>query len=103
MSSPRKRVSWALHASAVVALGMVLAADLFGQATTFGSILGKVMDPTGSSVPGANVKVTNRETGITRELQTDAAGDFAARSLNPGFYNIEVTAPNFQRQLSENV
>jgi len=99
MDSPCQRRTWIAPAFAAVALALVLAAQLSGQATTFGSILGKVTDPAGSSIPGAAVKVTNRDTGITRELQADATGDFAARSLNPGFYNVEVTAPNFQRQL----
>ena len=103
MRSPRKRVIWVLQISAIVTLGLVLASHLFGQATTFGSILGKVTDPTGSSVPGATVRVMNTDTGITRELQTDGAGDFAARSLNPGTYNIEVSAPNFQKQVQEGV
>src|SRR5712692_264957 len=81
----------------------VFQADLAGQATTLGTILGNVSDPTGSSVPGASVKVTNADTGISREATTDSSGDFAVRSLNPGYYNVEVTAPNFQRQVQEKV
>src|SRR5262249_33884119 len=72
----------------------VFPADLVGQATTLGTILGNVSDPTGSSVPGASVKVTNADTGISRDVTTDSSGDFTVRSLNPGYYNVEVTAPN---------
>src|SRR5713226_5056978 len=104
MHSPcTRRVGLFLRALAPVALALVLAAQLFGQATTSGSILGKVTDPTGASVPGATVKVINTDTGTTRELTTDPSGDFAARSLNPGNYNVEVTAPNFQKQVLEKV
>src|SRR5437867_13028891 len=98
MRSPRKRVISVLQVSALIALGSVLVSHLLGQATTFGSILGKVTDPTGSSVPGATVRVMNTDTGITRELQTDGTGDVAARSLSPGTYNIEVSAPHFHKQ-----
>jgi hypothetical protein len=77
--------------------------QLYGQATTFGNITGRVTDPTGASVPGASVRVTNVDTGIIRQGVTDSGGDYAIRSLNPGFYNIEVAAPNFQRQVAERV
>src|SRR5437879_13874593 len=93
MRSPRKRVICVLQISAIVTLGLVLASHLFGQATTFGSILGKVTDPTGSSVPGATVRVMNTDTGITRELQTAGAGDFAARSPNPGRDDVQLLGP----------
>lgn len=91
------------HVCRAALLGSFIAAQLFGQATTFGNIVGNVSDPSGSSVPGAIVKVTNTETGIPRVVTTDSAGDYAVRSLNPGFYTIDVSAPNFQRQVSERV
>ncbi len=97
--SPRRTGLLRLLALAIL-LNLLLAAHVFGQATTFGNIAGRVSDPSGASVPGAVVKVTNTETGISREAQTDANGDYAIRSINPGTYNIEVTAPNFQRQLT---
>jgi hypothetical protein len=74
-----------------------------GQATTFGAILGRVVDPSGSSVPGATVTVTNEGTGISRKAYTDAAGDFTVPSLNPGNYTVEVSAPSFQKQVQQHV
>lgn len=97
--SPRRTGLLRLLALAIL-LDLLSPAHVFGQATTFGNITGRVSDPSGASVPGAVVKVTNTETGISREAQTDANGDYAIRSINPGTYNIEVTAPNFQRQVT---
>jgi len=77
--------------------------SLAAQATTFGAILGRVVDPSGASVPNAAVKVTNVETNVSRDAATDAAGDYAVRSLIPGFYSIEVTAQGFQRQMVDKV
>jgi Carboxypeptidase regulatory-like domain len=77
--------------------------SLAAQATTFGAIVGRVVDPSGASVPGAAIKVTNVETNVSREVITDNTGDYAVRSLIPGFYSIEVTAQGFQRQTVEKV
>ncbi|HYV30170.1 MAG TPA: carboxypeptidase-like regulatory domain-containing protein, partial [Candidatus Binatia bacterium] len=78
-------------------------ASLAAQATTFGAILGRVVDPSGASVPNAAVKVINVETNVSRDAATDAAGDYAVRSLIPGFYSVEVTAQGFQSQKLEKV
>jgi len=80
-----------------------LAALLFGQGTTLGSIVGVVDDPSGSSVPNAKVRVLNTGTGVARDVITDERGNFAALSLIPGTYSVEVTAPSFQKQIQENL
>jgi len=80
-----------------------LAACLFGQGTTLGSIVGTVTDPSGSSVPNANVRVLNTGTGVAREVVTDERGSFSVVSLIPGMYSVEVTAPSFQKQTQENL
>src|SRR5215831_433174 len=53
-----------------------------------GTILGTVQDSTGASVPEASVTIVNSETGLTRTLTTDSAGEYNAPSLPPGTYNI---------------
>ena len=54
-------------------------------------------------MPGADVRVTNTGTVVVREATTDNQGNFAARSLVPGTYSVEVTAPSFQKQLQNNI
>jgi len=76
---------------------------LAGQATELGTIVGAVTDPQAASVPGADVKVTNTGTGVTREVKSDDQGNFAARSLVPGTYSVEVSVPSFQRQVQSNI
>src|SRR5260370_15868592 len=88
-----------LAAGAVFAL----ATSLLGQGTTLGSIVGTVVDPSGSSVPSADVRVLNTGTGVAREVLTDERGNFATVSLIPGVYSVEVKAPNFQKQTQENL
>jgi hypothetical protein len=80
-----------------------LAASLFGQGTTLGSIVGTVTDPSASSVPGAKVRVVNSGTEVAREVTTDERGNFSVVSLIPGTYSVEVTAPSFQKQMQENL
>src|SRR5262245_25767184 len=88
---------------AVLSLTLALTGTLFGQGTTLGSIVGTVLDSTGSSVPAARVRVLNTQTGVARETTTNEGGGFSALSLIPGIYSVEVTAPNFQKQLQENL
>src|SRR5262249_44876450 len=73
------------------------------QGTTLGSIVGTVVDPSTASVPAANVRVLNTQTGVAREVVTDERGNFSVLSLIPGVYSVDVTAPNFQKQTQENL
>ncbi|HEX4773890.1 MAG TPA: TonB-dependent receptor [Bryobacteraceae bacterium] len=75
----------------------------YGQATELGTITGRAVDPAGAVIPGANVKVTNTGTNVVREAKTDAEGGFAARSLVPGTYRVEVSAPSFSTQVQDNI
>jgi len=75
----------------------------YGQATELGTISGTAVDPAGAVIPGANVKVTNTGTNVVRETTTDGSGNFAARSLVPGTYKVEVGAPSFSTQIQDNI
>jgi hypothetical protein len=80
-----------------------LTGSLYGQATTLGSIVGTVSDPSGAGVPGAQVRVINTQTGVARETTTTESGNFSVLSLIPGVYTVEVSAANFQKQTQENL
>lgn len=69
---------------------------LFGQSQLgTGSISGVVEDSTGGVIPGANVTITNSETGLVRQLETGETGQFLAPVLPIGTYNIRVTKTGF--------
>jgi len=60
-------------------------------------IRGTVTDPQGNVVVGANVTITNANTGLTRTQQTTNVGTFAFELIPPGQYKVEIAAPNFQK------
>ncbi|HYI93763.1 MAG TPA: carboxypeptidase regulatory-like domain-containing protein [Bryobacteraceae bacterium] len=76
---------------------------LYGQATTLGQIVGTVTDPSGAAIANAKVRAINTQTGVGRETATGESGNFSVLSLIPGTYSVEVTAPNFQKQVQENL
>src|SRR6266436_1853509 len=76
--------------AAFLFLTFVLTGSLFGQGTTLGSIVGTVFDASGSSVPGAKVRVMNTQTGVPRETVTNEGGSFSALSLIRGSYSSQL-------------
>lgn len=64
--------------------------------TTTGDILGTVTDTSGGAIPGAKVTITNTGTNIAQTTTSAAGGDFVVNLLQPGTYQVTVTAPNFQ-------
>lgn len=64
---------------------------------TFGSVFGTVFDPSGATVAGATVKLTNIGTNETRSLQTSSGGTFAFPNLAAGQYRVETEAAGFKR------
>ncbi|HEX2491823.1 MAG TPA: TonB-dependent receptor, partial [Blastocatellia bacterium] len=62
-----------------------------------GDITGRVVDPSGSVVPGATVTARNTGTGLTRAVTTNSDGDYTIPQLPPGVYEITVEARGFSR------
>lgn len=53
-----------------------------------GSIAGTIVDPTGGTLPGVEVTLSNAAAGINLTMTTDASGQFAARELPGGDYEL---------------
>src|SRR6202035_2429482 len=60
-----------------------------------GSIDGVVKDPSGSSVPGAKVEISNPVSGFHRETATDTDGAFRFTNIPFNPYHLVVTATGF--------
>jgi len=75
---------------------MILTLGVAANAQTFrGAINGTVTDPSGSSVPNAQVKATEVATGIDHATVTTSDGGFAFQDIPLGQYKVNVTAPGF--------
>lgn len=77
----------------LLALGVV---RLDAQAVG-GTILGAVRDASGAAVVKAPVTVSSVDTGLTRTIYTDQAGEYTAPSLPPGVYTVIVEMPGFKK------
>jgi Carboxypeptidase regulatory-like domain/TonB dependent receptor len=68
-----------------------------------GSISGLVTDPTGAVVAGAQVAVTEIQTGVRTEVATDAKGFYDFPTLAIGTYELEVHQPGFKTFRQTNI
>src|SRR5438093_2200487 len=80
----------------VLGLAIVLAGGSARAQTVGASLLGVVTDSSGAVVKDADVVVLSVATGITRELKTDATGHYRIPVLQPGEYEVHITAAGFQ-------
>jgi hypothetical protein len=78
--------------SALFALGVIAG---FGQ-TVSSSILGIVVDPAGSVVPGAEIKITNLGTAAVQNTVSDSGGFFRVTNILAGAYSVTVQAKGFK-------
>src|SRR5256885_11190902 len=83
----------------VIALSIVLAVSLttpvLGQ-TVFGTILGTVTDPSGAVMPNVVITVTNQGENISREVRSDAQGNYQAENMKAGLYTVSAVATGFK-------
>src|SRR5262249_8223407 len=69
-------IKWICVSTAILALCVLTTAQTYQ-----GRILGTVMDPNGAVVKSAKISITNVETGATRTLETNEAGEYVAPNL----------------------
>jgi len=81
--------------SLAVLMPALVVTTLIGQ-TSKGIIAGTVADPTGAVIPNAVVSVKSIETGEARQVTTGPTGAYRIEAVNPGHYEITVSAENFQ-------
>ena len=62
-----------------------------------GQIGGIIIDPNGAVVPGANVTVTNKQTGVSRGTQSDGEGRWVIDGMDAGPVSVSVNQPGFNQ------
>ena len=83
-------------------IGAALAWGLPAQ-QDMGVITGLVTDGTGAAVPGAQVRVLNRETNEAREAATETAGTYTVGPLRVGTYDVTVEKTGFKKALWQGI
>src|SRR5262250_1827648 len=81
----------------VILCFVCLAAPFFVHAQTeLASVYGRVTDPSGAVIVGAEVEIKNVETNLSVTVKTNQDGLYTIPSLHPGHYLISARKPGFK-------
>ncbi len=97
MVNKRERTSFSASPWLVLSIFLWLAVPELLAQSSRGTILGTVRDPSGASVPGTKVTVTNLGTNIAFNYETDDTGNYYVPSLLPGRYRVEAEKAGFKK------
>ena len=84
----------------VLAAVLLLPVLSFGQVST-ATVNGTVTDEQGAVIPGADLTLTNTETGVTLETQTNEAGVYRLQNVQIGQYTLDASSAGFTTQRLE--
>ena len=96
----RKRIL--LHSACMVILGVSVLGASAQQGVT-ATLRGRVVDPNGAVIPGAQVTVSQKATGVKRETTSNDEGLYVLSNLPPANYEVKVQAKGFAVKLFSNV
>ena len=74
---------------------------LAGHAQQNSTITGTVLDKGGAAVPGAEVTLTQQQTGFVSKTISNDSGNFTFPGLNVGTYDLKATAKGFSAYVRE--
>jgi Carboxypeptidase regulatory-like domain len=86
----------ALFTLACVLISLLSSGGLYGQAISTGTVQGAVTDPTGASVAGATVTLTENATSTSRTTVTNDSGRYIFADVPPGIYDVSVSKTGFR-------
>jgi len=72
-----------------------------GEVRLPGQVGGVVLDPSGATVPGAQVTITNTERGVTLNAVTDAEGRWLVSNFPGGQGRIQIDANGFNKLVQQ--
>jgi hypothetical protein len=89
-----------LSVLAALICALLLAMPVCAQIDT-GIISGRVVDPTGAVVAGAQVTIVQTEMSFENVSQTNSEGLFRVQGLRPGPYRVSVSATGFKKYVRD--
>jgi hypothetical protein len=84
-------------------LALIVLLSVVGHAQFRAGIQGSVSDSAGGLVPGATVILTNKETGQTRQTETNDEGTYSFSNLAPALYSISVEKQGYKKVVIDEV
>jgi len=71
--------------------------------STFATLTGQVADPSGAPVAGAQILVTNTQTGYEYKAVSNDVGQYVVSALLEGVYRLKASAPGFQEYVVDDI
>jgi len=84
-----------------VFMALLSAISAWAQGIGSGTITGTVTDPSGANIPGASVQISNKVTGYTNTVTTDATGAFRFVNVPLNNYHLDAKAAGFQDHIED--
>jgi hypothetical protein len=84
-------------------LFFAICSNFFGQLNSSATLAGTVTDKTGAVAAGAQIKISNKETGLERSATTGSNGRYQFDLLPAGHYDVRVTMTGFTTGVFQNV
>src|SRR5205807_3954682 len=86
-----------------VALVCLCAVNIFAQVNSSATLRGTVMDKSQAVIPGAEVRITGKETGLTRSATSSTDGLYVFSLLPAGHYEVRVAVKGFSTAVFPNI
>ena len=83
-------------------LFLAASAPLLAQETR-SMLFGRVLDPQGAAIVGANVTIRNAETGVALNYKTNLTGYYEGNLLMPGNYEVTAEVRGFKQLVRKGV
>lgn len=88
----------------VLVLALSLGAgNLLAQATATATLQGTVLDKSGAVIPNADIKISSKETGLSRSATSGETGNYRFDLLPAGIYEVRISVKGFATALYEKV
>src|SRR5215831_17289247 len=86
-----------IHICRVLSVATLLAMCAVAQTASTGTVSGQVTDQQGAALAGAEVRMTDSATNITRSTTSNDAGRFSFVSVAPSVYDFVVSKSGFSQ------
>jgi hypothetical protein len=81
---------------------LIVSLPIYSQSNLAG-ISGVVSDPSGGSIPEANVTATNTQTGVSTTAVTNTSGYYNVENLPIGIYRVNIQHAGFRSYIRDNI